>query len=330
MRHVLVTGGAGYIGSHVCKALAAKDIVPVTFDNLIGGHREAVRWGPLEVGDLLDEKRLNEVMRAYKFESVMHFAGLIAVGESVTDPALYYQNNVEGSLALLRSMILNDVKNIVFSSTAAVYGVGANESLKETSPLAPINPYGRSKLFVEDLLRDFDEAYGIRHICLRYFNACGADPAGETGEWHQPETHLVPRIMMAADGLLDEMPIYGDDFDTFDGTCIRDYIHVSDLAFAHVQALNILNAGASGSYNVGSGTGFSVKQMLDAATNITGKKFKVVIHPRRDGDPSKLVANIDAAVRDLSFKLNFTNLPNIIETAWNWHTHLVGHQSSPN
>ena len=322
MRHVLVTGGAGYIGSHVCKALHAQGITPVTYDNLGGGHREAVRWGPLEVGDLLDEANLDAVLQKYDIDAVMHFAGLIAVGESMIDPGLYYQNNVEGSLSLLRSMQSNDVNRIVFSSTAAVYGAGNDGALTESSPLAPINPYGRSKLFIEDLLRDYDGAYGIKHINLRYFNACGADPDGETGEWHIPETHLIPRIMMAADGLLDEMPIYGDDLDTADGTCIRDYIHVSDLATAHLQALEYLTGETSGSYNVGSGTGFSVKQVLEAAIETTGRSFKISTHPRRDGDPDVLVADISAATQDLAFKLKYTNLPNIIESAWNWHTHL--------
>ncbi len=319
--NVLVTGGAGYIGSHACKALRVAGYNPVAYDNLSSGHEWAVKWGPLERGDILDFTRLIEVLNCYKPLAVMHFAGLIAVGESVEHPERYYRNNVIGSLSLLQAMREVGVNNVIFSSTAAVYGLPKEAPINETSLEKPINPYGETKLIVERVLRDFGVAYGLNWTALRYFNAAGADPASETGEAHDPETHLIPIIIESIQGKRDRLTVYGADYDTPDGTCIRDYIHVSDLADAHVAALNRLRrGGSSGSYNLGNGAGFSVREVINTAQTVTGKIVPVTYGARRRGDPAVLVADASRATHELSWRPKISSLDEIIRTAWAWHS----------
>lgn len=319
--NILVTGGAGYIGSHACKALRAKGYNPVTYDNLSSGHEWAVKWGPLEQGDILDFRRLSQVMESYKPFAVIHFAALISVGESVENPERYYRNNVMGSLQLLQAMREQGVQRIIFSSTAAVYGLPELVPITEMALEQPINPYGETKLIVERMLRDFGAAYGINWTALRYFNASGADPQGETGEAHDPETHLIPIILEAIQGKRDRLTVYGTDYDTPDGTCIRDYIHVTDLAEAHVAALERLKQGGdSSSYNLGNGAGFSVREVINAAQKVTGKLVPVHYGLRREGDPSVLIADAHRARQELSWRPKISSLEEIIKTAWSWHT----------
>lgn len=318
--NVLVTGGAGYIGSHACKALRAAGYNPVSYDNLSSGHEWAVKWGPLEIGDILDSRRLIEVLNSYKPVAVIHFAALMAVGESVEHPEIYYRNNVIGSLSLLQAMRDVGVCNIIFSSTAAVYGLPKVVPINEKSFEQPINPYGETKLIVERILRDFGTAYGLNWTALRYFNAAGADPAGQTGEAHDPETHLIPIILDSILGKRDRVTVYGEDYDTPDGTCIRDYIHVSDLADAHVAALERLRrGGVSGSYNLGNGAGFSVREVINTAQTVTGKTVPVTYGARREGDPAILVADARLGMHELSWRPKICSLEEIIRTAWSWH-----------
>ena len=320
MPTVLVAGGAGYIGSHVCKALAAAGFTPVVYDNLSSGHRWAVRWGPLEIGDIRDEARLVEVMRRYRPAAVLHFAALIAVGESVVDPGKYYSTNVAGSIALLNAMRSQGVDTLVFSSTAAVYGVPQRQPIDETQPRAPVNPYGWSKAMVEQIISDHAAAHDLRWAALRYFNACGADPEGESGEEHDPEFHLIPRALMAVAGKLPHLDLFGTDYPTPDGTCIRDYIHVADLASAHVAALrHLLGGGASVAANLGVGRGFSVREVIAAVEAATGLTVPVRYGPRREGDPPELVADPGLSMRSFGFAPRFTDLTEIVATAWNWH-----------
>ena len=285
---ILVTGGAGYIGSHTCKALARGGFVPVVYDNLSTGHRSFVRWGPLEEGDLLDEDTLKRAFAEHCPAAVLHFAACAYVGESVEDPAKYYRNNVVGALHLLDTARSAGNVPIVFSSTCAVYGEARTLPITEDTPLAPVSPYGRTKLTVEHALSDYGAAYGLRSVSLRYFNACGCDPDLEVGESHEPETHLVPRAILAALGRLPELTLFGDDYPTPDGTAIRDYVHVCDLADAHVSALRfLLGGGESASFNLGSGTGFSVREIVDAVervTSLAGAVPKRSAPPRRSGD----------------------------------------------
>ncbi len=319
MEKVLVTGGAGYIGSHACKALALAGYEPVTYDNLVYGHRWAVQWGPFEEGDIQDRERLEAVLKAYNPNAVMHFAAFAYVGESVEDPAKYYQNNVYGTLTLLDAMRRRGVNQIVFSSTCATYGIPTEIPISDSHAQAPINPYGRSKLMIEHMLRDYVHAYGLSAISLRYFNAAGADPEGTIGENHDPETHLIPNILRTAKGELAYVSIYGDDYDTFDGTCVRDYIHVTDLADAHVLALEYLKKhGSYTAYNLGTETGNSVKEILTAAESVVGKSIPTRIEPRRPGDPPILVANAACAKRALHWQPTYTTITQIIDTAWNW------------
>lgn len=318
--NVLVTGGAGYIGSHTCKALAQAGYQPIAFDSLEHGHRWAVKWGPLVVGYLHDEKALRETIREYQPVAVIHFAAYAYVGESVTEPEKYYVNNVGGSLALLRAMRAEGVNQLIFSSTCAVYGVPDVGAITEATPLAPINPYGASKAMVERILGDCAAAYGLKFIALRYFNAAGADPEGEIGEAHDPEPHLIPRVLDAAMGLQSAVTIYGDDYATADGTCVRDYIHVRDLARAHVAALQaIQKGGANGIYNLGIGSGASVRQVIDTARQVTGQRIDTVMAPRRSGDPASLIASATRANQELGWQPHFKDLAGIIETAWRWH-----------
>jgi UDP-arabinose 4-epimerase len=319
-RAVLVTGGAGYIGSHACKALARAGYLPVTYDSLVYGHEWAVRWGPLERGDILDRTRLDQVVAHYKPCAVMHFAAFAYVGESVSDPGKYYRNNVAGSLTLLEAMRDSQVDRIVFSSTCATYGVPKTVPIREDTPQHPINPYGASKLMVEWMIRDFGIAYGLKSIALRYFNAAGADLDNEIGEAHDPETHLIPLVLDAASGRRANVTVFGSDYDTPDGTCIRDYIHVTDLADAHVKALQALESGlASGAYNLGNGRGFSVHEVIEATRRMTGREILEVTGPRRGGDPAALVSDAAKAKNDLGWQPSVTDLADILGTAWAWH-----------
>ena len=318
--NILVTGGAGYIGSHACKALAEAGYTPVSYDNLVYGHRWAVRWGPLEEGDINDRARLDVVLAQYQPAAVMHFAAYAYVGESVQEPGKYYRNNVAGTLTLLEALRDHSISRIIFSSTCATYGVPERTPIGEQHPLRPINPYGASKLMIERMLTDFDTAHGLKSIALRYFNAAGADPDAEIGEAHDPETHLIPLVLDAAAGMRPAITIHGDDYATPDGTCIRDYIHVTDLAQAHVLALQALERGAESTvYNLGNGQGFSVRQVIDRAEADTGKPIPVAIGPRRPGDPPRLVGDATRIRRDLGWQPQYADLDTILSTAWRWH-----------
>jgi UDP-arabinose 4-epimerase len=318
--NVLVTGGAGYVGSHACNALLAAGFSPVTYDNLSRGFRSLVRYGPFEEGDILDEERLVEVLERYKPAAVMHFAALAYVGESVDLPLDYYRNNFSGALSLLCAMRKCGVARYVFSSTCAVYGTPETQPMVENLPLAPINPYGRSKLMVEQALQDASAAYGLRSVSLRYFNASGGHPSGEIGELHEPETHLIPRALMAANGEIDAIDIFGTDYPTPDGTAIRDYIHVCDLADAHVAALRYLEEGGQTiSLNLGTGRGHSVREILDSVTRVTGREPPSRIAARRPGDPPILVADPTAARRVLRFAPKWTEIDAVISSAWEWY-----------
>ena len=316
---ILVTGGAGYIGSHACRALSAAGYKPVVYDNMSTGHRRFVSE-PLVTGDLLDEATLARTFAEYKVSAVMHFAAASLVGESVADPQKYYINNVQGTLSLLKAMRGAGCKRIVFSSTGAVYGNADSKALPEDFLCAPINPYGASKWMIERMLADYRTAYGFGAFCLRYFNASGADPAGGIGEMRDNETHLIPRAMMALQGHVGDFAVFGDDYDTPDGTAIRDYIHVTDLAAAHIAALKLLLEGhVGGSFNLGTGTGFSVREILSAIRQETGREVPHLVKPRRPGDPTYLVADPSAAREVLSFVPRHSDLPTIVRTAWAWH-----------
>lgn len=320
MTKVLVTGGAGYIGSHTCKALAASGYIPVVYDNLATGHRAAVRWGPFEHGDILDRTRLDEVIARHNPQAVIHFAAVTYVGESVADPGKYYRNNVAGSLSLLEAMRDHGIGRIIFSSSCAIYGTPGKLPISEDTPKRPINPYGMSKLIVEQMLGDFRTAHGLNWIALRYFNAAGDDPDCEIGEDHDPETRIVPLALDAASGRLGKLTIFGADYDTPDGTCIRDYAHVSDLAAAHIGALRALENGSpSEAFNLGIGKGFSVREVIKAVQDVTGHAVPVEIGPRREGDPAVLVSDGSRARRMLGWNPAFTELVNIVRTAWSWH-----------
>jgi UDP-arabinose 4-epimerase len=320
VKTVLVTGGAGYIGSHTCKLLAKAGLTPVTYDNLVYGHEWAAQWGPLERGDLLDTARLQEVLVRHRPDAVLHFAAYAYVGESVTNPGKYYSNNVVGSLRLLEALVANGVRDIVFSSTCATYGVPEREMIAEDHPQRPVNPYGASKLMVERMLADFGVAHGMRSICLRYFNAAGADEGAQIGEDHDPETHLLPLVLDAATGKRQHVEVFGADYDTPDGTCIRDYVHVLDLARAHILALQRLGTGTSRpAYNLGTGRGHSVLEVIDAVRRVSGREVPVRMSPRRAGDPPRLVANSELAASELGWTPAYTDLDETVRTAWNWH-----------
>lgn len=317
---ILVCGGAGYIGSHTAKALARAGHEPVVLDNLSYGHREAVRWGPLIEMDLADREGLRDVFQKHSIDAVIHFAAFIAVGESVREPALYFRNNVANTMNLLDAMRAAAVGRIVFSSTAAVYGNPLQPLIPEDHPKAPVSPYGESKLMVERLLTWYGEAYGLSWTALRYFNAAGADPDGETGELHHPETHLIPLAIAAAHGDVPELQVFGTDYDTPDGTAIRDYIHVVDLAAAHVRALERLGQGApSGAMNLGTGCGHSVQEVIAAVEKVGRRKVPVRLSPRRAGDAPVLVADPSRANRDLNWMPAHSSLGEIVNSAWNWY-----------
>lgn len=321
MQNILVTGGAGYIGSHTCKALARAGYVPITYDNLGRGHEWAVKWGPLERGDLLDRDRLAETISKHKPVAVIHFAALAYVGESVEDPAKYYLNNVAGTLNLLDEMRNTGIKALVFSSTCATYGIPSTTPITEQAPQNPINPYGASKLMIERLLADYEVAYGLRSVALRYFNAAGADLAEELGEAHEPETHLIPLVLDAALGRRAEVTVFGNDYDTPDGTCVRDYVHVADLADAHVLAMQALQGNrGQRAYNLGTGRGYSVNEVIAAARKVSGRDIPVRVGPRRPGDPAFLVADASLAQRDLGWAPRYSGISEIVKTAWAWTT----------
>ena len=321
MKAVLVTGGAGYIGSHACKALARAGYLPVAYDNLHTGHAWAVKWGPFEQGNILDQARLREVMARHRPIAVMHFAALSNVGESTRDPGAYYRNNIGGSLNLLEAMREEGISRIVFSSTCATYGIPDVVPIPETVAQLPVNPYGQSKLATERLLRDFEAAHGVKYVALRYFNAAGADPDGEIGELHIPETHLIPLTLEAARRQTTPLTIFGTDYETPDGTCIRDYIHVNDLASAHILALQMLeNGGNSDAFNLGTGTGYSVRQVIDTASAVTGLTVPAVTAARRAGDPPVLICDARKVTDALGWRPQFTDLTRIVETAWAWHS----------
>jgi UDP-arabinose 4-epimerase len=319
-RNVLVVGGAGYIGSHCCKALSRAGYLPVTYDNLVYGHDWAVKWGPLELGDILDRERLDHVLSAYRPSAILHFAAFAYVGESVTDPGKYYRNNVAGSLTLLEAARDRKIKRFVFSSSCATYGVPDLVPIQEGSPQLPVNPYGASKLMVERILADFGGAHDLRSMALRYFNAAGADLDGEIGEDHDPETHLIPLALDAASGRRPNLTIFGEDYDTPDGTCVRDYIHVADLADAHVGALRALEAGAAtDAYNLGVGRGYSVREVIDTVTRVTGRRVSVIMDARRQGDPAALVSDAGKARDRLGWTPKIPALEEIVRSAWLWH-----------
>jgi len=317
---ILVVGGAGYIGSHINKLLNQQGYETVVFDNLVYGHREAVKWGALEIGDLSDKDRIEEVFEKYRIEAVFHFAAYAYVGESVTNPSKYYHNNVANTLNLLDVMVKHDVKYIVFSSTCATYGVPNEVPITENMPQNPINPYGASKKMVERVLADYHNAYGLNYGCLRYFNAAGADPDGEIGESHEPETHLIPLVLAAAAGDRENIKVFGTDYPTRDGSCIRDYIHVTDLADAHKRAMDYLkNGGESTCMNLGNCIGNSVLEVIEAAKEVTGKEIPVVLDDRRAGDPPALVGSAKKAEDVLGWKPQYGDIKVILKHAWDWY-----------
>src|ERR1700687_834581 len=315
---IIVTGGAGYIGSHVCKTLAAKGFEPIVFDNLSRGNRWAVKWGPLELGDIADSVRVRTVLEQYRPAAIMHFAAYAYVGESVEDRLLYYSNNVAGTASLLQTLLEFQAIPFVFSSTCSIYGVPEITPIPEDHPQRPINPYGFSKLVVERMLADLDAARGLRSVALRYFNAAGADPDGEIGEAHDPETHLIPLVLAAA---RDSNPVhvFGDDYETADGTCVRDYIHVFDIAEAHVLALEyLLRGGTSCSLNLANARGHSVKEVIATAERVCGRSILIKMASRRAGDPAVLVGSLERARATLGWEPARSDLETQIRDAWNW------------
>jgi UDP-glucose 4-epimerase len=322
-RVILVTGGAGYIGAHAVQALEARGFQVIILDNLVYGHRELIEASlkaKLVAGDISDRNLLTQIFTTTKVDAVMHFAAFAYVGESVTDPAKYYQNNVVGTLALLDSMRQHGVSNFIFSSTCATYGNPQYIPIDENHPQQPINPYGAGKLAIERVLQDYDPAYGLKSVIFRYFNAAGADPDGRFGEDHDPETHLIPLILQAAAGKRKAISVFGDDYETPDGTCIRDYIHVTDLAQAHVLGLEyLLKHQSSQIFNLGNGSGFSVKEAIDIAKQVTGREIPVAMCPRRAGDPATLIGSSTKAREMLGWKPEYADLNAIVKHAWNWH-----------
>jgi len=319
MANILVAGGAGYIGSHVCKRLSRKGFNVIVYDNLVHGYREFVKWGEFILGSTSDSGLLDLVFSKYKIDVVMHFCAFIEVGESVIDPEKYYVNNLKYTINLLEAMRRNGINKIIFSSTAAVYGMPEKIPIEEEDRKVPINPYGNTKWMIENILADYSNAYDFRSIRFRYFNAAGADPDKEVGEAHVPETHLIPLILDAAAGKRDSIKIFGTDYETKDGTCIRDYIHVNDLADAHIKGVEyLLDGGKTDYFNLGVGNGFSVREVIDTVKKVTGKDFKVVETERRPGDPAYLIAKSEKAKKVLGWKPEY-DLKDMVKTAWDWH-----------
>lgn len=320
MANVLVTGGAGYIGSHACQALRAAGYTPVTFDNLSTGWRDSVKFGPFEQGDLLDRARLDAVFAAYRPVAVMHFAAFSLVGESMADPAKYWRNNVGGSLTLIEAAVAAGCMNFVFSSTCATYGDQDGVTLDEDTPQHPINAYGASKRAIEDILLNFEAAFGLRHVIFRYFNVAGADPNAEIGEFHQPETHLIPLMLDAIAGKRPALTIHGTDYDTLDGTCIRDYVHVCDLVDAHLLGLKWLEtSNPSRVFNLGTGSGFSVREVVEESRAVTNRPVPYHEGPRRPGDATRLVSGSTRAHVELGWQPRRSDLKTMISDAWRWH-----------
>jgi len=316
---ILVIGGAGYIGSHMTKLLRDAGHKPVVLDNFSTGFPDALLGAEFVNGDLCDRSLLDDVFSVHRFDGVMHFASSIQVAESVVHPAKYYGNNVANTLRLLDAMVVHGVMRLIFSSSAAIFGEPKRVPIDEDHPKAAVSPYGRSKWMVEQILGDYERAYGLRHTCLRYFNASGADPSGELGERHEPETHLIPLVLRVASGRLSAIKAFGNDYDTPDGTCIRDYVHVTDLCQAHLLALErLVDGAASTAYNLGNGDGFSVKEVIRVAGTVTGKAINVINAPRRDGDPARLVADSTRARRELGWRRQYSELDVIIAHAWAW------------
>lgn len=320
---ILVVGGAGYIGSHMVKRLGELGCQVVTLDNLSNGHRNAVHAGEFIRGDTSDRALLDQLFATYRFDAVMHFASFIQVGESIREPIKYYENNFVNTLNLLNAMQVVGVLRFIFSSTAAIFGEPKYIPIDEAHQNVPINPYGRTKLMVEQVLADYDRAYGLKSVCLRYFNAAGADPDGLLGERHEPETHLIPLVLQVASGRRTHISVFGRDYDTPDGTCIRDYIHVNDLCEAHWLSLQSLLSGAdSQAYNLGNGKGFSVQEVVDAANRVTGRTIALLHEPRREGDPACLVADSSLARTALGWQPKYTDLDTIVRHAWGWEQRL--------
>lgn len=318
---VLVIGGAGYIGSHCCKLLKEKKIAHVVLDDLSTGYEKNVKWGRFYKGDLADKALLHEIFSKEKIKTVMHFAAFASVEESVSNPSKYYKNNVLKVIDLLDQMIQSNIKNFIFSSTCATYGKPLEDYLDETHPQKPINPYGRTKFFVEKILEDYDRAYGLKSLSFRYFNAAGADPDGEIGEEHLPETHLIPLVLEVALGKRDRITIFGSDYDTKDGSCIRDYIHVNDLSEAHILGIKYLEENKqSDCFNLGNGQGFSVKEIIEISEKVSAKKINRNFGKRREGDPSRLVGNAKKANTLLGWNIKYQSIEDIIRSAWNFHS----------
>jgi UDP-glucose 4-epimerase len=322
--NILVVGGAGYIGSHMVNCLLKDGLTPIVLDNLSSGHAEAVTGAELIIGDIADSELLDSIFTTHKISAVMHFASYIQVGESVVNPAIYYDNNVARTINLLNAMVRHKVLHFIFSSTAAIFGNPAHLPINEAHPTNPINPYGRSKLMVEQLLSDYHAAYGLQYGCLRYFNAAGAEPNGEIGERHDPETHLIPLVLQVASGRRANIKIFGNDYDTQDGTCLRDYIHVCDLADAHLLCLRKLQAGLPyGHFNLGTGKGYSVQEVVDISSRVTGKPIQVQMEARRAGDPATLIADGASARSTLGWQPTMSDLETIITDAWRWEQKLL-------
>lgn len=315
-RTILVVGGAGFIGSHTAKLLHSQGFEPVVFDNLSTGHLTSVRWGPFVEGDILDTRHLAETIENHKPAAIIHFAASAYVGESVDNPAKYYANNVNGTLSVLEASRRTGADKLIFSSSCAIYGIPTRLPIRECETPQPINPYGRTKLIAEHMLADYSAAYGLNYVALRYFNASGADPEQELGEWHDPETHLIPRALLATGGAIETLDVYGDDYDTPDGTCVRDYIHVMDLARAHVLAVDyLLSGGDNLAVNLGTGRGTSIKEIVGAIERVCGRPVPVAMRMRRPGDPPALYAASDLAAEKLGFRAHHSDIETIIRTA---------------
>jgi UDP-glucose 4-epimerase len=321
MKTILIVGGAGYIGSHMVKMLMRSGYHVITLDNLVTGYRDAISGGDFVFGDTADKLSLDRLLSGYSIDGVMHFASFIQVGESVQHPSKYYQNNVAATLNLLDAMVAHHIPALIFSSSAAIFGEPAYTPIDEQHPKQPINPYGLSKWMIEQILADYDQAYGLKSVCLRYFNAAGADPEGQLGERHEPETHLIPLVLQAASGRRQAITVFGQDYDTPDGTCIRDYIHINDLCQAHLLALEYLfQGGNSTAYNLGNGSGFSVTEVIEVAKQVTHKPIEVLMGERRMGDPARLVADSKQIQTQLGWQPQYADLATIVAHAWQWET----------